>query len=618
MSRWFEACATPPPSEPRSRLASDAAAARSVAPCARSPWGPARAVARRGVARVRRADGVPNAVNFLAAATCERRLPRGVRSDAAPAHCERATCCRGRRRTRAGRGVLAIGGADFDRANGDPRSPRRPPPARSAGRRGCCSSRRCRDARRTRQVATLGRLARRTPTRTTRCSRAPRRRRKRSAARARRRVLRVATQWLRLGARAEHARPPGTFGGVGAVVSGDRAPAARPRAALLPGSRSPERNARRLRAGRFPSHRRGDRRSTCQGAEWAVLSACETGLSDPARPEPCRGLRARVPPHRRAHRGAHEPVGGGRQHARLWMTQLYARGSRRRLDTAESVRAAWRASLREARAAARRTCSAGRLRRGRATGADRRPGKISCAVKGHSPRLVAGLDPVTRPVHRRRPHAVPSRAHPAVFAPRSPRAPRSRDSPRGGILARLGLARGRAVRHAAGAATSSTAPRDSPAPARSPAAYVIVAGFWGGSPVATTAVDPDAPMVPRVFAARLAGPNPSHRVDRHPVRPAAPARRRRETLRRGRPPRAPSRGRPAKPAATAILGQRRRRTTPPVPPACTSRASGRVVAPRCASSAFTDPHAHPREPPMTHPIRVFRPATMLAFVIAGC
>lgn len=40
-------------------------------------------------------------------------------------------------------------------------------------------------------------------------------------------------------------------------------------------------------------------------------------------------------------------------------------------------------------------------------------------------------------------------------------------------------------------------------------AYVIAGGFWGGSPVATTAVDPDAPRVPRVFAARLAGPNPS-------------------------------------------------------------------------------------------------------------
>lgn len=40
--------------------------------------------------------------------------------------------------------------------------------------------------------------------------------------------------------------------------------------------------------------------------------------------------------------------------------------------------------------------------------------------------------------------------------------------------------------------------------------YVISGGFWAGSPVATTAVDPNAPAVPRVFAARLAGANPSH------------------------------------------------------------------------------------------------------------
>lgn len=39
--------------------------------------------------------------------------------------------------------------------------------------------------------------------------------------------------------------------------------------------------------------------------------------------------------------------------------------------------------------------------------------------------------------------------------------------------------------------------------------YVLFGGFWGGSSVATTAVDPDAPMVPRAFAARFSGPNPS-------------------------------------------------------------------------------------------------------------
>lgn len=40
-------------------------------------------------------------------------------------------------------------------------------------------------------------------------------------------------------------------------------------------------------------------------------------------------------------------------------------------------------------------------------------------------------------------------------------------------------------------------------------AYAISGGFWNLSPAATTGVDPAAPPVPRVFAARLAGANPS-------------------------------------------------------------------------------------------------------------
>lgn len=39
--------------------------------------------------------------------------------------------------------------------------------------------------------------------------------------------------------------------------------------------------------------------------------------------------------------------------------------------------------------------------------------------------------------------------------------------------------------------------------------YAISGGFWTGSPAATTGVDPAAPPIPRVFAARLAGANPS-------------------------------------------------------------------------------------------------------------
>jgi len=40
-------------------------------------------------------------------------------------------------------------------------------------------------------------------------------------------------------------------------------------------------------------------------------------------------------------------------------------------------------------------------------------------------------------------------------------------------------------------------------------AYSIAGGFWSASPLATTGVGPNPAPVPLVFAARLAGPNPS-------------------------------------------------------------------------------------------------------------
>lgn len=39
-------------------------------------------------------------------------------------------------------------------------------------------------------------------------------------------------------------------------------------------------------------------------------------------------------------------------------------------------------------------------------------------------------------------------------------------------------------------------------------AYVLSGGFWGGSPVPTTGVEPTADPRPRAFAARIAGANP--------------------------------------------------------------------------------------------------------------
>lgn len=41
-------------------------------------------------------------------------------------------------------------------------------------------------------------------------------------------------------------------------------------------------------------------------------------------------------------------------------------------------------------------------------------------------------------------------------------------------------------------------------------AYAITSGFWSGSSVATTGVGDSHDALPRVFAARLAGANPSH------------------------------------------------------------------------------------------------------------
>ncbi len=164
-----------------------------------------------------------------------------------------------------------------------------------------------------------------------------------------RRVLHVATHGFALGAPERRAAPERSRG-VGAVVSGDRAPATRARAALLPGLALAGANAPANGAAQDGFLTAEEITSLdLSGAEWAVLSACETGLSDPGAPEAVQGLQ-------RAFRRA-----GLRtvlmslwavddDDARSWMSHLYAARLGQGLDTAESVRAACRESLRERRA----------------------------------------------------------------------------------------------------------------------------------------------------------------------------------------------------------------------------------------------------------------------------
>jgi len=85
------------------------------------------------------------------------------------------------------------------------------------------------------------------------------------------------------------------------------------------------------------------------GTEWAVLSACETGRSDPEAAEAVQGLQRAF---RRA--GVHTVIMSlwavDDAATRAWMAQLYAARGPQRLDTAQAVRAACRTVLHERRA----------------------------------------------------------------------------------------------------------------------------------------------------------------------------------------------------------------------------------------------------------------------------
>ena len=169
-----------------------------------------------------------------------------------------------------------------------------------------------------------------------------------------RRVLHVATHGFALGDGSGRARVIGARG-IGAVVGGTRPSARERRAVLLPGL---------ALAGANVPHALGsdDGFLTAEeitsldlsGTEWAVLSACETGFSDPHAPEAVQGLQRAF---RRA--GVHTVIMSlwavDDVATREWMRQLYSARLSEHLDTATAMRSACRKLLAERREQGRST-----------------------------------------------------------------------------------------------------------------------------------------------------------------------------------------------------------------------------------------------------------------------
>jgi len=257
---------------------------------------------------------------------------------------------------RPGHGLLALGGADFDRAEGGEPAllavAIEPP---SASRSGRGDSLRLhfpplpQTAIEVEQVVSLWRASRSpdaadaiehtgsSATETAFKREAPGRR-----------VLHLATHGFALGG---DTHGPGTAGmrGVGSVVSGERRDNLRRRAPLLPGLAFAGANAP-AGAGAQDGFLTAEEITSLNltGAEWAVLSACETGLSDPGAAEAVQGLQRAF---RRA--GVHTVIMSlwavDDEASRAWMKQLYTARFLEALDTATAVRMACRQVLRERR-----------------------------------------------------------------------------------------------------------------------------------------------------------------------------------------------------------------------------------------------------------------------------
>ncbi|MCC6650787.1 MAG: CHAT domain-containing protein [Candidatus Eisenbacteria bacterium] len=339
VTHWLESCAAPPPAGAELARAAERrciALGRTVRSLVWDPLAP-RLVGASRVFVV--PDGVLHAVPFPA-------LPRargGYLVDDAPV-LHRLTAERDLLpwgdSDREGRGLLALGGADFDRGSpGGARDSLRlrfPPLPQTAAEAGQVAALWRQSGAADSAAVTL--LVGGEATESAFASRAPGRR-----------VLHVATHGFALGG--SPSSPAAGLRGIGAVVSGARRPESQRRAAALPGLALAGANAP-AREGAEDGFLTAEEITSLDltGAEWAVLSACETGLSDPGAPEAVQGLQRAF---RRAgvrtvimSLWAVDDAG-----TRAWMGYLYRARLLEDRDTAESARAACRQVLRERRAA---------------------------------------------------------------------------------------------------------------------------------------------------------------------------------------------------------------------------------------------------------------------------
>jgi len=358
---WLEACATPPSADPALARAAERrcdALGRTVRTLA---WGPIARVLGAAERVFVVPDGALHTVNFLALPdarggylvergptlhrlTAERDLLPWGASDGA------------------GHGLLALGGADFDHAEDSAGEPLALA-ATSTGlvRAGTPDSLRLhfpslpQTAEEAAQVAALWRTSG-SPDAADVAESSGRAASESAFKRLApgRRVLHVATHGFALGDGASRGGVNGARG-IGAVVGGARPGARERRAVLLPGlalaganvPHAAESEDGFLTAEEITS-------LDLSGAEWAVLSACETGFSDPRAPEAVQGLQRAF---RRA--GVHTVIMSlwavDDVATRGWMRQLYSARLGEHLDTATAMRLACRRVLSERRAQGRST-----------------------------------------------------------------------------------------------------------------------------------------------------------------------------------------------------------------------------------------------------------------------
>ncbi len=351
--RWLEACATPPSADARLALAAErrcTALGLTVRSLALDPMALLLSGARRVFVVP---DGALHAVNFMALPDPRGgyRVERGATLHRLTAERDLLPWGQGER---AGRGLLALGGADFERAEDSAPST---PLALTFGtttRTSPSDSTRLRfeplpqTAAEVGQIASLWRAsssADATDVIEFTGVAASEAAFKRLA--PGRRVLHVATHGFALGGERLASSGPG-LRAIGAVVSGSRPSAAR-RIAQLPGLALAGANVEGEK-GADDGFLTAEEITSLDltGTEWAVLSACETGLSDPSGTEAVQGLQRAF---RRA--GLRTMVMSlwavDDQATKAWMLQLYTARLIGGADTAESVRTACIEVLRDRR-----------------------------------------------------------------------------------------------------------------------------------------------------------------------------------------------------------------------------------------------------------------------------